>query len=478
MGTEQENSEKQNDMKEIIKEKEDDIFDKISEIIEQQEEKKNIFIQYRIINNHGVISGDDTKIDNVQINDLKAEKEKRGQKNILADERQLNNWLEENYESYPMALIIASAVFDCLPKEWVVQAADSLYLLFKRSDEENNKRYGITDILYQFGARICQGKMNTYTGKIEVQVIQLAQKEYRREILKYFWRECPKLHNKIIVWLKDYSVGKRISMSRRANEIIGMLAEWDYYYFLYEMVSMIEHDKKVSTDMMFAQIMVSLNKNDTYHKNVHNLMVEWNKRNSVHYLLTNLFVCAELSDKKDILENAIERYISNILKEMDVHNGNVYIDSIYDFFASGMRAFTFYRILIEKIYNRIYNKASVKEKRNICELFLRLFAVDISLTQFDKGEEAIFIKLCFTDREVSYQICCLWQLIWECRACRQMFYTLMAKYDNSVCLSDSEYKLESFVRKVFGNHCTSEMQRDICNKIHRRAKNERNYVER
>lgn len=131
---------------------------------------------------------------------------------------------------FSMAIMIASAVFECLPYQWVLQAAEKLYESFDKKEEEE-KQSGITYILSQFGAKICQGEIYTYTGKTQIEVVRFLKKEYSEKILKFIWREYPHLQDKIVLWLKEYGIRRPMSMSKRANQIMGLLAHWDYYFF-------------------------------------------------------------------------------------------------------------------------------------------------------------------------------------------------------------------------------------------------------
>lgn len=470
METEQEEFKGQEKTEKEPKEANQDFLNQILKNIGQHEDRKNIFIEYRIINNHGVMAGDDTKIESISINDTKDKKAELRNKNVLSDEKEFSDWLIENYGTYSMALMIASAVFDCMPYKWVIQAADELFLSFEKEKEE--RKYGITDILSQFGATICQGEMNTHTGRTQIEVVRFIKEEYQQKILQYIWRECPQLQDIIMLWLKKYSMRKPISMSKKALDTMGRLAEWDYYYFQNNMIGMIRQDRKVSTDMMIACIAMALSENNVYQDNIRKLVEFWNKENDIHYLLATLFVCVESNDKIDILENAIYHYLSESIKGVREQTENEWLKNIYEFFAAGMRSFIFYRILIEKIYEFVSHEITPKTKIYVCNLFLRLFAVDIDLARFEKGEDAIFIKLCMTKNEVSDKICYLWQMVWQCRYYRQEFYSLMAYYDKRRSQSKNSCNVEGFVKKTLGDICTDEIQYDICCKIHRREKNE------
>lgn len=448
-------------------------IEKILDGVEQQEDKKNTYILYRTINNYGVMAGDEARFENIRIRDPEGKKDARKSENVLEDERERHNWLEENYESYPMALMISVAVFDSKPYIWVVKAADRLFQSFGHKKEEEEQTYGMTDLLRCFGAEICQGEMNTYTGITPVQVVHLMKTEYREEILRFVWKECPRLHDKIIFWLESYSMQKPILMSRAAMEVTGMLVSWDYYFFLNNMVIKIQDEKSIDTDMLIAQIVIALNRNEVYQKNVYNLLQVWSKDHRIHYLLTGLFVCVGLEDKNDILEIIIERYIQNMMREIHNKKPGEYLLFGYDFFAVGMRAFTFYRILVEKMYAMLQERVTPRERKDICRLFLTLFSTDISLAQIEDKEEAIFIKLCMVQHDVRAKICFLWQAVWQCRDYRELFYTFLARYDRKINQAGTGcYSMERFIDKAFGAVCTKEMCSDIISKIHRRSGNE------
>lgn len=441
--------------------------------IGQQEDKKNTYILYRTINNYGVMAGDDARFEDIRIRDSEKKEGNHNSGNMFDDKEELNNWLEENYESYSMALMISAAVFDSLPYIWVVQAADKLFRSFKHDKEEEVRTYGITELLSRFGAEICQGEMNTYTGITPVEVVHLTETEYRERILRFIWKECPRLHDTIIYWLESYSMQKPVLMSRAAMEVTGLLVSWDYYFFLNNMVSRIQEDKNIATDMLIAQIVVALNREEMYQDNIRNLLHVWSKEHRLHYLLTGLFVCVGLEDKKDILENIIKQYIHKMMEEIRDRASGEYLSHAYDFFAVGMRAFTFYRILVEKMYALVQERNTLSEKKDICRLFLLLFSTDVSLARIEDNEEAIFIKLCMVQHEVSNKICILWQMVWQCRDNRELFYRLLARYDLKIYKAGAVgCSIERFINKALGAVCTKEMRSDISSKIHRRAGNE------
>lgn len=483
MDMEQKNGEQELGNRENVKGKEDamdekDFFYQFLESINQTGDGEKVTIEnvvfnfknFNNINNtNGIVAGDDTKIEDIQFHTIKDGVDSK-QECILLSENQFNDWLSKHYETYSMALLAAAAVFDAFPYTWVVRAAEILCRRFHFQKEEEEKTYGFTKTLGQFGAVLCSAELNTYAGKIPVEVVKLTKKEYQEIILKNIWRECPKLHDDIMQWLEDYIFQNQMSMSKRAAEIMGRLISWDYYYFLDHMVKRIPQENCLSTDVVIAQNILALSQERIYEKNVYNLLHVWSREKNIHYLLTALFICTEICDTKDILENIITAYVNRAMKEIYVQMPGVYMQHIKEFFAAGVRSFTFYRILIEQIYGHL-NTAFPRIQRDVCKLFIGLFAADLRLAQFNNGEDAIFIKLCMTNHAISNQLCCIWQAIWQFRQFRQTFYDMISKYVRKSGPNNGT-QLEAFIKQALGGICTDEIQNDICRKIHRRAGNE------
>lgn len=128
-----EDSEKQSDQTEGNEECEKDFFRKVLEESGRDDDKKNIYIQYRIVNNHGIMASDSAQIEKIYTNDQEElkEKEKKVKRNIFSDESKRSMWLVENYEAYPMALMITVAVFDAMPYMWVMRAKRCSYKSFE-----------------------------------------------------------------------------------------------------------------------------------------------------------------------------------------------------------------------------------------------------------------------------------------------------------------------------------------------------------
>ncbi len=435
----------------------------------EESDKKHIYIQYRIYNNHGVMTGDNASFENIRFKDSTAYKRKK-KDSVLKDKNTMQQWLSDNYESYDMALMIATATFDSFPDTWIVQASERLFKTFE-GHEETKRTCALGEILNQFEAEICKGEMNTYTGKVDINIIRLTKAEHQEYILKYIWQQYPQLQDKIMKWLQNYNARTPVSMSKRALETMGKLACWDYYYFLNKMIPRIANDENILTDMMIGQILIMLNQKENYQKNVYNLLHSWSRERRIHYLLTTLFVCSQMQDKNDILKDVIAYYLQRTLEEM--RDGGIprYQLNLYDFLGVGIRTYTFYRILIEQLYDRIFTDTSVREKRDVYGLFLRLFAIDISQSSPEKGDDVILVKLCMVKHVAIDQIRYIWQMVWQCNYYKKLLYNLMVRYDAKVYNTNSVYCIERFINKTLKNIYTREMRDDICSKIHRRAGN-------
>lgn len=445
------------------------VSEKWIKYLEEESDKRNVYFQYRVINNHGIITEDNANFDNISFKDSTASKKSNRKESVFKDKKIMLQWLSDYYESYAMALMIATAVFDSFPDTWVIRAAERLFESFE-DHEEADRTCALEEILNQFGAEICKGELNTYTGKVDVNIIRLTKAEYKELILKCIWQQYPQLQNKVMRWLQNYNVQQPVSMSKRALEIMGKLACWDYYFFLDKMIPQIPHDESILTDMMMGQILIILNQQENYRKNIYHLLFSWSKEKKVHYLLTALFVCAQLQDKNDILQNVIECYIQRTLEEIQNRNISDYQLRLYDFLGVGIRSYVFYKILIEQLYDRVSADASLREKKDVYELFLRLFAIDISQSSPGKGDEVILIKLCMVNHAVVDQICYIWQMVWQSNYCKKMLYSLMGQYEVKIHKTDSKYGIKKFIDKTLKDIYTREVRKDICNKIHRRAR--------
>lgn len=447
----------------------------LSDIESKDNTSRNIIIQFRIENDHGIIAGDGAMFENVSINDksIKKDNEKVGE-DIAADEGILTDWIYENYEKYIMTFLLACAVFEKHPYSWIEEAANQLYDLWIFENKEE-RRVVPTKKLEELGAIKCEGELNTHAGVVKVNIIQMKEESYCSRILKVVWQEFPQLREKIVVWLKSYIFGKRLLMSKCAVQVMGKLACMDYHYFMGEMLKLLFQEPSISTDVLAAQVLLFLNKQEEYEENVINMLRNWNNCNDIHYLLTTMIVCVALREKSDIMEAAIHKYLQKAFEGVEKEEENTYLQYIYDFFACGMRKVGFYRILIEWMCEKLNENTSITRKQNVVGFFLRLFAADICLMRYEVGEDAVFVKLCFADQAISNEICFLWQNVWRCWDYRKTFYVILGEYYFRIQKSDDE--MRRFIRKIIGSEAADSIQEDILAKVRKnvRKKDERIY---
>lgn len=449
----------------------DSDIDRVWERIEKDKDIKNIFIQYRIENNHGVITGNNAELGDIHIGKQAGQKCTESRAAAIAeDKRTLCEWIANNYETYSMAFLIAGAVFDCLPYQWVQEAADKLCAMFDTESLEKGNTVARKERLEQFGAQIAHGTMNTYTGMINIEVIQWTEKRYPNRILNCMWKEFPQIRDTIILWLETYLMKTPVSMSKRTISAMSEFAGWDYYYFINDIIPLLLGRSNIISDMTVAQIVVELDEGNVNKDNTDTMLRNWSKLNNIHHLLTALLVSVKLNDRADVLQTAIDKFVTETIDAIQKHRKSQFLDYIYSFFAIGVRAFVFYRILIETIYRRIHERMTVNEKRAVCNLFLNLFAADIDSAQLKNGEDAIFIKMCFVNKDISNKLCCLWRLVWNNRYYREDFYFLLGKYVYFSGEENCKGQLRDFINLVIGQNSSEEICQDVLVKILKRGK--------
>lgn len=453
-----------NVVEEVKEEKREFTFESLLDNIEENEDKRNIVFQYRVENNYGIKAGDGATFENVQFKTEKRNLPHLNDNNILEKEKDFLEWITENNETYSMALLLSVAVFNGFSVSWIVESANDIYNEFD-AGEKAEVRSAMSFILKQFGAEIHQTQISTYTGPTEIEVIRLTKEDDSTKILKTIWRECPHLQDKLISWLKKQNAKKTVALAKKAVKVMGEIASWDYYYFIKHIVPMISTDEYILTDMLVAQVAIAVSQCGSYADNINKLMEQWNKSKRVHYILTNLWICTGLEKKTDIMENAIDCFVNRAMEGIQRECENEYLKNLYDFFASGVRSYTFYHILIDKMYQILAACTSIAEKRNVCRLFVRLFAIDISLSRTNK-EAPVFIILGIDESEVKDKIISLWQLFWKCNCYRDTFYKLLARFDKYN--QPNTYCLECFLNSVLGDICSDEVLEDICIKVRRR----------
>lgn len=253
-------------------------------------------------------------------------------------------------------------------------------------------------------------------------------------------------------------------MFQRANIVIGMLAQEDYYYFVHKITKQFVAEKNSNMDIALAQIILAIDENEDFKRNVEILLNNWCSQREVHRLLTVMLSSLGRADRISCLKKSIDIFLEQILNCFCKDIENEFSENIVEFFAAGMRSFTFYRMMIDKVYE--FSKES-KLRKVVCNIFLILFLSDRLLACFEEEcfEEAIFIKLAYTSSEIRPKLCKLWQTVWQTSRFRPVFYAELGKYFVQLDQSMREQKIQQFVYAAFSEICTEEYTSDIVIKI-------------
>lgn len=426
----------------------------------------NIYIQYQkeYLTNNGVMTGEGTEFHDINFSGEMSPSFSKSTSTIVENSSLLSQWITEHYYNMGVPYLLSCAVFYSMPYMWISKEADKLFLLLHNGKDGLQKEIFGQQNIIEFGAEIYRDDVNLDTGKTQVDFVRFSKESYPKVILKCVWNEFPQIRDVITNWLKDSMLSKRNSIFCRANYMLGKLAKEDYYYFSHYIVKQLFFGKNILLDMGLAQIVLSLDKVEKYKENFNKLLNNWSKEHKVHYLLTVILICLEKKNRRQNLESAINIYLIEVFDCIMNNRENEFSCRVFDFFAVGMRNFTFYRITIECLYRLA---GHTKLKREVCSLFLMLFSVDTLMARFGEQEiqEAIFIKLTYYSSNVRSQLCKLWQLVWNSHYHRKGFYSELGDYFSRISESDRHNKIEQFVDAAFSYICTSEYKKDIVKKI-------------
>lgn len=350
--------------------------------------------------------------------------------------------------------------------------ADILFSILKSEQQEEKAKSGLTEILESLGADRCKARIKSYAGVIEVEVLKLLNAADRDVILKNIWTEYPKLHNVILDWLKRAYVKGPGIVAQRCVDTLVWIIENDESYFYYYMVKLIDEERTVGIDIAFAHVIVLLSNKDAYKDKMHKLLKKWSNEKNVHRLLSCIYACAKMPELSSVMGDAVHEYLDNLYEEMQWGRRGDFSQYLYTFYAAGMRAFTFYRIVIEYIYQIMQENLSKEGQETVIKMFWRIAVVDYNLINFGKNRDALLILLCFRNHEVHLKLYYLWEILWKQKSCRQRFYNLLARYEAERAKAGLNSRLEEFTYRIFADKYGEETAIDICNKIRRRNKNE------
>lgn len=453
------------DNKEIDKEQNDtNIEENQEEILEEQ---RNVYIYYQNIYNNGVMTGNDSIIENINIKSKEGLNRKNNKQSVTTNDKTLINWITQNYANYSMALMIACIVFNEMPRDWIVKAADDLFEKIHIDNEKEKGIYAFSDMIEPFGLEVCKGSLNMYGGLIEVDIIRLIDKEKRAKILSILWNQCLNLREKIIIWLNEFNGKRPYRMSKEAIVAVEIFSSEDYCFFVKRIIPIIMNNRTMYANMLMARTLTKMQKK--YESNVVEMIKQWGQKRDVDYLLTTMLFCIDKPVfHKDTLECAIENYFKFGLDDYK-NVKNQYYKHAFDLYAVGQRVAVFYKLLIHHLYERLLGKRGGILKSNVGIFFMLLFKADIEFTRYDNKKTPIFFQLSYINDEVRIELCKIWEIIWSYQRLKEEMYRYLARYENKVVEAGIESQLEKFIYYVFGNICSSDIQESICTKVRRIA---------
>lgn len=452
-------------------------WDKMSRVIQNNKGNINIYFQNReYFTNNGVITGDGAQFQNVSFGKQQNQPAERTENNYVEDSEKLQNWMSKNCNNIGFSYLIACAVFHSMPYIWISEVAEELNLILNTTEEI--KEIFVQKRITEFGAEIYKDTIVSNMGKSELDFVRFERVDYPEIILKCIWNGFPQFRENIINWLKNCILHKRNSMFQRANLVISVLAQEDYYYFAHKITKQLVSEKNSNMDIALAQIILEIDENENFKRNVEILLNNWCGQKDPHRLLTVMLSSLGRADKKSYLTKAINLFLKQILNCFHKNIENEFSQHIFEFFAAGMRSFTFYRIMLDKVYE--FSRDS-KLRDEVCNIFLILFFSDrlLACSEGQCFEEAIYIKLAYTKNDIRPKLCKLWQMVWRTSKFRPIFYAELGEYFVQLDQSIREQKIKQFVYAAFSEICTEEYTSDIITKINikcrRIEKNERIY---
>lgn len=464
--------EKTQECKENSQQEENVVLNNIIHSIENNKGNINFYFQYQkeYLSNSGVMIGDGAEFHNSNFGSGEKGNSSNGKtNNLIENTKLLNQWIIDHYHTIDLAYMVSCCVFYAMPYIWISEAADLLFLLLQKGEDNTERQLFSKQNIVEFGAEIYIDEINTNTGKTSIDFVRFSQKSDSDILLKCIWNSFPQLRDDITNWLKNFMLFGKNTMFRRSITILGKVAQEDFYYFSQDIVKSLHKEKNVLMDMALAQIILLLNKNKCYQKNIDNMIKNWSNDNQVHHLLTVILICLQNEDKVNILERAIRNYMRGVFESVLKNRENGFVECILDFYGIGMRKFSFYRIMIECFYD-FANETKLKMAAS--NLFLTLFSIDTLYSHFDKDEkmEAILIKLTYHKNPVCSQLCKLWQMVQSVHSCRPAFYLRLGEYFVQIDEVERHEMVKKFVIAALSDTCSDPFLRDIIGKIEKQCR--------
>lgn len=430
----------------------------------------NIYIGYRNEINNGIQVGDDATINDINFKvDDAASGEEKAEESIAKDNKRLRGWINENYFSSSLALLIIIAVFNEMPYNWILNEKGNLDTYLPKGDEYQLDTKAVEERLEEIGAEICMGEVSDYTGKREERFIRFSDEKDADIILEYLWLQYPDLRMPLQRWFVGHIRKGRNIYVKRITRALSKLACVDYGYFANEMISGFYQEKNISVDMTLSQILIFLL--DGQREKVMSMLAHWSTQERVHPLLTVLLVAGELQEER-ILRAGIKTYLARVYYDFEKENDE-FFDHIVDFFAVGIRKAFFYRIMIEEIYELFFTEDTLSQhKDRKITLFFIISLIDVKLLVEGKGgrEEAILVKMCIAPNSAKDKLCAIWRMVWHAHSYRWEFYQVLGEYYRWLDDERLRKNIVLFIDVILGRSVSLEAKSDAYKKIQRNAK--------
>ena len=445
--------------------------------IREQIEKNNQNITFLNIfrheyTNNGIITGDDAYFQGVTFGEKSSSNGKKSEKGLADKPEQLEKWITGNYGKFDISFLIACAVFSELPYYWINDASEKLYLYLCDEEKSSVGKTARAQNVRVFGAEICQGIFDTYTGQIEVDCIRFKKNEQVNNVLRVIWNEFPQMREGIVSWLQEFILNDRQKMSERARDMLSYFANLDYHYFSHKMIKQINKANTIYSDLVLVQIIVSLYSQQQHTNNLDNMLKSWSKSQNIHCLLAAIYICVILEDKGEYMRQALCTYLAELYRAVQKRRNNEFVKEKINFFAAGMRKVLFYRLLIEELYDMSQQNTTKRELNDMCILFFELLCADIMLSHFDEEieEEAVFVKLVSIKSSFRTELCFMWNIVWKRREYRIIFYDVLGQYFSFMPSWVREEKIQCFVNAAFMEEYTAKSRADFVARINMKTK--------
>lgn len=427
----------QEELDETLRDLESAISEKINEIEEASgKENPRILIApintLNLLNNKkGIVFGDQASLENVnfggdQAEDVSEDGNVIDSNCIVASEEQLCKWLEQHYEDFEMAFLLALAVFGQLPCTWVYEIAEDLFEMMEGEKEEADKsRISVPHHrrVKTVGAKVYKNYIYNHTGRVEEEFICFQSAEYAPRVLECVWNEFRYFRMQLVCWLENYISDVNYSKTIRAINALAMLLQHDFTYSERTVIKPLLNRNNDISDFAVAQILLQVHENEQFRENVEHLFLHWTKQGRIHVSLITLIMCASKNWPPNQVKPAIENYINEIIQPRVKGLDILYEYWIPYLYAIGNRRAIYFKMIVEVLYDKMmqYSARKDRDKQKIVgNIFWQLINIDdleskIDVNRKAKHQDMIFVKMCLIKNEEAPKLHALWKYLWKNR---------------------------------------------------------------